>query len=115
MTQDYRLKNTSSCAIKHILAAPEGRASGNRLASYRNSILAELERVSLSASACRRQLRVSSGLPENQDVPADRSTLRDHSGRFAQSNFRLLSLPPCPQHKLGTRRLMRETRDSYPT
>ena len=34
------------------MAAPEGCAGGNRLASYRNSTLAEMERVSLSASAC---------------------------------------------------------------
>jgi hypothetical protein len=69
---------------------------------------------SMSDSACCRQLRVNSGLPVNQVLPVDRSTLRDHLGRFAQSNFELLSLRPCPQHKLGTLRLMRETRDSYP-
>jgi len=27
---------------------------------------------------------VTTGLPANQDLPVDRSTLRDHAGRFAQ-------------------------------
>src|ERR1700690_2566885 len=58
---------------------------------------------------------LTSCLPVNQNLPVDRSTLRDHAVRFAQSNFKLLSLRPCPQHKLGIRCLMRETRDSYPT
>jgi hypothetical protein len=56
-----------------------------------------------------------SHIPVCQDPFVGRSTPRDHAGRFAQSNFRLLSLRPCPQHKPGTRRLMRETRDSYLT
>jgi hypothetical protein len=36
-------------------------------------------------------------------------------GRFAPLDSKLLSFRPCPQHKLGTRHLMREMRDSYPT
>ena len=38
-----------SCEIKHILAAPEGRAGGNRLASYGNVTLVEMERVPLKS------------------------------------------------------------------
>src|ERR1700738_2988234 len=55
--------------------------------------------------------RWQSGLPVNQDLPVDHSTLRDPAGRFAPSNYKLLSFLPCPRHKLGIRRLMRETRD----
>jgi len=50
-----------------------------------------------------------------KELPVDRSTLRDQAGRSAPSNFKLLSLRPCPRHKPGTRRPMPITRDSYPT
>ena len=50
----------------HILAAPEG-AGGNRPASYGNATLAELERVSLSASACSRHWTATAGFVVTQD------------------------------------------------
>lgn len=45
-----RLHRNQQRGIKHILATPEGRVGGNRSRGYGSATLAEMERVSLSAS-----------------------------------------------------------------